>query len=77
MSFMQKLLNPNNPIGKLAKSIFTLLGIKPSDVLWASKWEVKVISFYLNEAGLSYWANLISLYLEIRNLFCDATSTDP
>ena len=77
MSFMQKLLSPTNPIGRLAKSIFTLLGIKPSDVLWASKWEIKTISFYLNEAGLSYWANLLTLYMDIRNLFYDATSTEP
>ena len=42
-------------------------------ILWAAKWEIKVIGYYLREAGLSFWEEFLLPYLELREKIYDVT----
>ena len=69
VAVIQKLLQKDNPIGKFPRTVLRLLGIDTDAILWAAKWEIKVIGYYLREAGLSFWEELLVLYLDLREKF--------
>ena len=76
VAVIQKLLQKDNPIGKFPRTVLRLLGIDTDAILWAAKWEIKVIGYYLREAGLSFWEELLLLYLDLREKFYDVAETN-
>ena len=61
VAVIQKHLQEYNPMGNLPGTILRLLGLNSDMILWADKWEIKVIGYYLREAGLSFWEKLLLL----------------
>ena len=55
----------------MVKHVLSAIGLIPTDLLYCSKWELKIISNILNNFGLSFWSQLIlniSLFAETLNL---------
>lgn len=64
-------------MGKFSRYIFEPLGLNPQDMLLAAKWRIEMISTFLQEAGLFFWAKLLSLYLDTLKVYHGAAEIEP
>ena len=56
----------------MVKHVLSAIGLIPTNLLYCSKWDLKIISNILNNFGLSFWSQLI---LSI-SLFSEALNSD-
>ena len=50
--------------------VLSLIGLKPKDLLYACKWELKIITNILKNFGLNFWSEIIlniSLFSQVTN----------
>ena len=65
--WIKKLINGNSIANRCIHYALATINLEPKDLIYAAKWELKIISYFLkNNLGLIFWAEIVLRLDEFR-----------